>query len=69
MLDDGIRERHGVRCTIRPVTIQENDDHIALEGCFEERKLTEFQARYLAAKLYRLARRIRQRKEATDAKD
>jgi len=67
MGDDAIRERHGCACREgedqKPssVTIGETEGSIWLDRCFEYRTLTPWQARYLAAKLYRLSRRIRDR--------
>jgi len=69
MMDDGIRERHGVACRKsgenqpRTVTIHEGEQCIHLDGHAYDRALTPWQARYLAAKLYRLSRRIRNRTE------
>ena len=71
--DDAVRERHGVSCregtagySYNPsqVTIWEDEEYVSLGKTDEIRRLTPWQARYLAAKLYRLARRIRQRGEA-----
>lgn len=72
MSDDAIRERHGCSCRMEgnyasSVTIWEHDDLICLNGMRETRYLTQWQARYLAAKLYRLSRRIRDRGEASNA--
>lgn len=70
LTDDGIRERHGMQCRmagyadVRPVTVREGEASIVLDRCTDEREMTPYQARYLAAKLYRLARRIRQRTDA-----
>lgn len=67
MTDDAIRERHGMRCveagdnSASSVTIWEEADTIVLDGSLRSRRLTQWQARYLAAKLYRLSRRIRDR--------
>lgn len=71
-MDDAVREIHGVRCrkdkdaSASSVIIRERDDEIYIDerqsGCI----LTPWQARYLAAKLYRLSRRIRQRQEAAE---
>lgn len=65
--DDGIRERHGVDCrdasnNLECVVIGECGEYVRIDRAIGERFLTEWQARYLAAKLYRLARRIRARK-------
>jgi len=67
--DDSIRERHGCACVrvfgseLRRsgVMIREDDHYLYVDGCSDDRALTQWQARYLAAKLYRLARRVRQR--------
>lgn len=68
--DDAVREVHGVRCILADgsaaksyIRIYEEDSYIFLDGKLSERAMTPWQARYLAAKLYRLARRIRQRTE------
>lgn len=68
--DDAVRERHGMRCTegvsaatASSVTIWEGDALIGLDSSTSHRYLTAYQARYLAAKLYRLSRRIRARTE------
>jgi hypothetical protein len=69
--DDAIRERHGVACrqqnndTESQITVNEGEKYVHLNGNSYTRQLTQWQARYLAAKLYRLARRIRQRSEAS----
>lgn len=71
MTDDGIRERHGMRCmkatdlSLTSITIYEGERYVTFDGPYYERSLTPYQARYLAAKLYRLSRRIRQRSEGT----
>lgn len=74
MTDDAIREIHGVRCrqlgyanTMRVVTYEAGDDEIIMERPQADVSLTEWQARYLAAKLYRLARRVRQRRLGLEA--
>lgn len=69
MSDYSIRERHGVACrelgdlSQCSITIWETEDYIAIDGHHRVRALTAWQARYLAAKLYRLSRRIRDRVE------
>ena len=71
--DDAVREQHGVRCRTvaaeRPaiVSVVESDNTIVLDATSSETRLTQWQARYLASKLYRLARRIRQRDESASA--
>lgn len=69
--DDGVRERHGVECregdARSAVTICEREDYVLIERSGDTRQLTPAQARYLAAKLYRLSRRIRQRNDAQSA--
>ena len=60
-VDDGIRERHGLTCYGKPNTIWEDGDQIVLGGTSLDRHMTQWQARYLASKLYRLSRRIRDR--------
>ena len=67
MTDDGIREKHGVSCADHQmcrssVLISEREETILIDACYSERNLTEWQARYLASKLYRLARRLRARR-------
>lgn len=72
MTDDAVREIHGVACrdnnigrSDARVTVRESEDLIVLNassGSYGS-VLTQWQARYLAAKLYRLSRRIRQRTE------
>lgn len=68
--DDAIRETHGMACrkiaaggAEKPsaIVLWENHSHVFLNGCYEDRALTIRQARYLARKLYRLARRIEKR--------
>jgi len=65
--DDAVRERHGVACrdardgSRAAITIWEDDHWIYLDGNSATRGLTPHQARYLAAKIYRLSRRIRAR--------
>ena len=64
--DDGIRECHGVTCTNKRsenvvVNIWEGELFILIGPMMDERRLTPDQARYLAAKLYRLSRRLRGR--------
>ena len=67
--DDAVRERHGCACrdtsddTLSSVTVWENDSAVFLDSNYRVRAMTPWQARYLASKLYRLARRIRQRSE------
>lgn len=68
LTDDAIRERHGCACRKEngkssSVTVYETEAGVCIDGCFEDRYLTPWQARYLAAKLYRLSRRIRDRSE------
>lgn len=70
--DDAVRERHGMRCRERglqsdaSVTIYEDEREVVIESHVGARCLTPWQARYLAAKLYRLSRRIRQRTEQAE---
>lgn len=67
MADDGIRERHGMRCTTQSngyqqIIVREADDGlVCIDAYHYERQMTMREARYLASKLYRLARRIRDR--------
>lgn len=67
-VDDAIRERHGCACregssatTRSHVEILEGEQYVHLSGNISTRQMTPWQARYLAAKLYRLSRRIRAR--------
>jgi hypothetical protein len=66
--DDAVREVHGCKCAPNGpswetgVLISEmGDDLIRLQLGNKDGALTQWQARYLAAKLYRLSRRIRAR--------
>ncbi len=67
--DDAIREVHGVRCRDRSsqelpsrIIISEGNEMVTIDRLDSDgRSLTPYQARYLASKLYRLARRIRVR--------
>ena len=67
--DDAVRERHGCACREDSsegasfVTVWETDGKVHISANSNVRNLTQWQARYLASKLYRLARRIRQRTE------
>lgn len=68
MADDGIRERHGMECveneaTMSNVLVYEAEQTVRLNACTFSRRMTPDQARYLARKLYRLARRIEQRQQ------
>lgn len=68
MADDGIRERHGMACRAEPesesfVNVYEVEQTVRINACGSTRKMTPAQARYLACKLYRLARRIDQRQQ------
>lgn len=72
MTDDAIREVHGVKCNSEKgrITIHECEGLIGLastEVGNSSNFMTPYQARYLAAKLYRLSRRIRQRTEDSNA--
>ena len=69
--DDAIREAHGCLAANADATHrrevllrEERDDLIYITVGGEKARLTQWQARYLASKLYRLSRRIRQRTEA-----
>lgn len=66
MADDGIWERHGVHVRTKgdgkDILIGESAaGEIWIDGSYETRLMTPVQARYLARKLHRLARRIEQR--------
>jgi len=71
MMDDAVREIHGMCCRNNNVgespahlTIRETDEAVVLISTANFGSvMTEWQARYLAAKLYRLSRRIRQRRQ------
>lgn len=73
-MDDGIRERHGVSRRINnagrvgrePITVSERDFDVVVECHSFGGVLTEWQARYIAAKMYRLSRRIRDRRLADE---
>lgn len=68
MMDD-IRERHGCMglCAmtsgvrLQPINLRERDDAIAIRIGDEEVSFTPSQARYLARRLHRLARRVVER--------
>ena len=69
--DDAIRERHGCACRTgenyaSTVTVWESESWIYLDGACKDRALTPWQARYLAAKLCRLSRRVRDRRTRHD---
>lgn len=66
--DDGVRERHGMLCTREDQSVgaiiiiaERLDGRISIDSDHYERRMTPTQARYLASKLYRLARRIDKR--------
>lgn len=65
--DDAVRERHGCACrdgsdnSASWLTVWEGEGSVYIDGNMHKRQLTPWQARYLASKLYRLSRRIRQR--------
>lgn len=68
MNDDAVREIHGVharevnRHMVKIITIREREDSIILDHIgLSDAEMTSCQARYLASKLYRLARRVRTR--------
>ena len=68
MNDDAIRESHRCKCLCVSSTVyeprvllRENDDSIVFSICGATAELTRWQACYIASKLYRLARRIRDR--------
>jgi hypothetical protein len=70
--DDAIRERHGVTArqdgfaNPTAVTLVERDRDIMLARPASDVALTIWQARYLARKLYRLARRIENRNQESE---
>ena len=65
--DDAVREVHGVKChdgsgKHATVVIREGDRSVVFDQTlFSGAALTPWQARYLASKLYRISRRIRNR--------
>ena len=68
MEDDAVRERHGVSCrectcdkTAAVLLIEGESDVFVEISKFDGARLTPWQARYLASKLYRISRRIRNR--------
>lgn len=66
IVDDAVREVHGCRARDKKgnwsrIIVCETDSLIVLDGSFGDAFMTQWQARYLAAKLYRLARRLRAR--------
>jgi hypothetical protein len=67
--DDGIRERHGMKCTQLTggsgnIQAWEDEQSVRVEHSSSGgAALTIWQARYLARKLYRLARRIEKRQD------
>lgn len=69
MADDGIRERHGVTArkvgfsNAHPLTFWEDGQSIVLEDTRDDMAMSPAQARYVARKLYRLARRVEQRQQ------
>lgn len=67
--DDAVRERHGVACrkdshTAWAINVYESEEYVCFPASECVRQLTPWQARYLASKIYRLARRVQQRGEA-----
>ena len=62
-----IFQRHGVLCMNaakkgQEVILRERvDGTVSIDSCFDERFLTPIQARYLARRLYQLARRAEAR--------
>ena len=66
--DDAIREIHGAHCRRNGaykdrITVTEGDGFVVLPAHGADMELTPWQARYLASKLYRLARRVERRTE------
>lgn len=69
MEDDKVRERHGTACSNGTGTrdsfiVYEGDKSVIFSEQGGQRHLSPPEARYLARKLYRLARRIEKRQEA-----
>jgi hypothetical protein len=70
MADDGFREVAGVRCSTEKgwttiIVHEAYGDRISLDANYHERFMTPPQARHLAGRLYRLARRIDKRAEGS----
>lgn len=69
-MDDAIREHHGCACrdkvTHAPRIASVFEDGDLILARMDDVYLTEWQARYMAAKLYRLARRIRDRRQSNN---
>jgi hypothetical protein len=69
-MDDAVREIHGVHARQRGysdlaiVVVREREGTVVIDDIKNDVELTPWQARYLAAKLYRLSRRIRARQDA-----
>lgn len=68
MSDDNIRERHGVKAvknedSREEILVCEGEQYVVVRLGHAKAWLSPGQARYLAAKMYRLARRIKQRTE------
>lgn len=59
--DDGVREQHGFAVGDKRIIVQESGDRVWLDATYNAHPMTPRQARYLARKLYRLARRIEKR--------
>ncbi len=60
--DDGVREAHGCYIGEEPVVLLgERGNRIVFVKTYGDKLITPKQARYLASKLYRLARRIERR--------
>lgn len=67
-VDDGVRERHGCQSPTGYCDIREDGSHVVVKAAVystfwsaTEASLTPARARYIARKLYRLARRVEQR--------
>lgn len=71
-MPENVFEVHGVSCRMagysdrRSVIIREREGEIFMDARKDDLVLTPLQARYLAAKLYRLSRRIRDREAPND---
>ena len=69
--DDAVREIHGAHCQklggagVTTITVTEKHGCVVVAAHGDDKELTPWQARYLASKLYRLARRVERRTEKT----
>lgn len=59
--DDGVREHHGLTVGEKSVRVCEHIQWVVLYATYHDLSMTPRQARYLARRLYWLARRIERR--------